>query len=97
MGEEKRREERLKLEVPVMLLTGMGMSRDINSSAIYFVTEQFLPRGCPVTFRMRLDHACVDKPLYLDCRGRVLRVEESGEKFGIVASGIILAGYFSPP
>ena len=97
MGKEKRREERVKLEVPVMLLTSMGMSRDISGSAIYFETEQFLPRGCPVNFMVRLDHDCLDKPLHLACRGLVMRVEQVGNKFGIVASGILQAGYFSCP
>jgi len=95
MGEEKRREERIKLEVPVMLLTGVGMSRDISGSAIYFETEQFLPRGCPVNFLVRLDHDCLDSPLHLHCRGLVMRVDAAGEKFGIVASGIERSGYFS--
>ena len=72
MDTEKRREERVKLEVPVMLLTSMGMSRDISGSAIYFETEQFLPRGCPVNFMVCLDHDCLDKPLHLDCRGMVM-------------------------
>ena len=86
MDEEKRREERIRLEVPVMLANGVGMSRDISGSAIYFVTEQFLPPGSAVNFSVRLDHACPGKPLQLDCRGQVLRVEAAGEKFGIAAS-----------
>ena len=86
MDEEKRREERIRLEVPVMLANGMGMSRDISDSAIYFVTEQFLPPGSSVNFSVRLDHACPGKPLQLDCRGQVLRVEEAGKQFGIAAS-----------
>ena len=86
MHEEKRREERIRLEVPVMLTNGMGMSRDISGSAIYFVTEQFLPPGSPVNFLVRLEHACPGNPLQLDCRGHVLRVEAAGEKYGIAAS-----------
>ena len=86
MDDEKRREERLRLEVPVMLANGMGMSRDISGSAIYFVTEQFLPPGSSVNFSVHLDHACPGKPLQLDCRGEVLRVEAAGKKFGIAAS-----------
>jgi hypothetical protein len=97
MVEEKRREERVKLEVPVMLLTGVGLSRNISGSAIYFLSEQYLPRGCPVNFLVLLDHDCLDRPLHLHCRGEVLRVETAGEKFGIAASGIHQAGYFSGP
>jgi len=94
MGEDRRREERVKLAVPVLLLTSRGVSRDISSSAIYFETEQFLPRGCPVNFMVHLEHACFDRPLHLDCRGLVMRVEEVGGKFGIAAS-IQMSRYFS--
>jgi hypothetical protein len=97
MSEERRREKRIKIEAPVMLLNGMGISRDISGSAIYFVTEHFLPPGCPVNFFVRLDHDCLEKPLHLQCHGRVLRVEMAGEKFGIAASGIHRGGYFSYP
>ena len=97
MGEERRREKRIKIEAPVMLLSGMGMSRNISGSAIYFVTEQFLPPGCPINFFVRLDHDSLDKPLHLQCRGLVLRVDVAGENFGIAASGIHRGGYFSCP
>jgi len=50
------------------------------------VTEQFLLPGSPVNFLVRLEHACPGKPLQLDCRGHVLRVEAAGEKYGIAAS-----------
>ena len=95
MGEERRREKRIKIEAPVLLSNGMGMSRDISGSAIYFVTDQFLPPGCPINFYVRLDHDCLDKPVHLQCHGFVLRVEVTGEKFGIAASGIHLGGHFS--
>jgi hypothetical protein len=92
MDEEKRREERIRLEVPVMLANGTGMSRDISGSAIYFVINQFIPPGSPINFFVRLEHECLDRPLHLQCHGFVLRVEAAGEKFGIAASGIHLGG-----
>ena len=95
MGEEKRREERIRLEVPIVLLTGEGMTRDISSSAIYFLSEHFLPVGCPLNFILCFDHDCLERPLRLHCRGLVLRVEAVGDKFGIAASGIERSGYFS--
>lgn len=83
---EKRREERFRLEVPVSLPNGTGISRDISGSAIYFITEDFLPLGSHINFSIRLDHACPGKALQLDCRGQVLRVEATGKRFGIAAS-----------
>jgi len=86
MEKEKRGEERIRLEVPVLLANGTGVSRDISGSAIYFVTEHALSPGRTVTFSVHLDYACPGKPVQLDCRGQVLRVEAAGGKFGIAAS-----------
>jgi hypothetical protein len=84
--EEKRREERFRLEVPVVLANGTGVSRDISTSAVYFVTDQPLAAGSSIHFSMHLDYVCPGKPLQFECRGEVLRVEEAGEKFGVAAS-----------
>lgn len=82
----RRHEERFLLEVPVMLESSIGLSRDISSSGIYFVTDQPMTPGGAVTFSLKLDHIRPGKPVQLDCLGRVLRVEPAGEKLGVAAS-----------
>lgn len=84
--QENRREERFMLEMPVLLESGMGISRDISESGIYFVTDQPLIPGGVVKFSVKLDHIQTGKPVRLDCQGRVLRIEPAGEKFGVAAS-----------
>jgi hypothetical protein len=86
LSQDKRREERIRLEAPVLLASGTGISRDISNSGIYFLTEQSLPLGGAVNFSVQLDYACPGKPLKLECRGEVLRVEEAGAQFGVAAS-----------
>ena len=83
---ENRREERFALEVPVNLEAGSGLSRDISGSGIYFVTDQPLSPGETVKFSVKLDYIRPGKPIQLDCRGQVLRVEATGEKIGVAAS-----------
>lgn len=82
---EKRREERFALEVPVMLETGTGLSRDISQSGIYFMTDQRLYPGGNLKFSVKLDHIRAGKPVRLDCQAQVLRVEPIDGSFGIAA------------
>lgn len=86
MLEDKRREERIDLELPVTLANGEGISRNISGSAIYFVTDQKLLTGGGIDFSINLNYICPGMQLHLECRGQVLRIEPTGEKFGIVAS-----------
>jgi len=83
--QEKRHEERFMLEVPVMLENGMGMSRDISESGIYFMTDQQLAPGGVVKFSVKLNHIRPGKSIRLDCQGQVLRIEPAGEGFGVAA------------
>ena len=86
MREEKRREERIPLKVPVQMNDSTGISRDISSSGIYFLTEQLLPPGDAVNFSVKLDFAYPHRQCLLTCRGEVLRVETTGHHFGVAAS-----------
>lgn len=84
--QEKRREERFMMEMPVMLEGGTGICRDISESGIYFLTDQPLIPGGFVKFSVRLDHIRPGKPVCLDCKGRVLRIEPADGKLGVAAS-----------
>lgn len=86
MIEEKRRAERFRLETPVMLPTGSGALQNISESGIYFLTDQDLVEGSVVHFTLQFDFACPGKPMRLDCKGLVLRVERAGERLGVAAS-----------
>lgn len=83
--QDKRCEERFLLEVPVMLENGMGLTRDISSSGIYFMTDQPLTEGGTVKFSVKLEHIRPGKPIQLDCQGQVLRVEAADGKHGVAA------------
>lgn len=74
------------IEMPVMLENGMGVSRDISQSGIYFMTEKLLQPGAVVSFSVKLSHIRPGKPVQLDCEGRVLRVEPAGGRLGVAAT-----------
>lgn len=84
--QEKRREERFMVEMPVILEGGTGISRDISESGIYFVTDQPLIPGGLVKFSVRLNHIRPGKPVRFDCQGQVLRIDPADGKFGVAAS-----------
>ena len=84
--ENKRHQERFPMEVPVMLEGGVGTSRNISESGIFFVTDKPLVEGGDLRFSVKLNHVRPGKPVRLDCQGQVLRVERTGENFGVAAT-----------
>ena len=74
------------MEVPVILEGGVGTSRNISESGIFFVTDKPLVEGGDLRFSVKLNHVRPGKPVRLDCQGQVLRVERTGENFGVAAT-----------
>jgi hypothetical protein len=84
--EIKRSAQRVRVEVPVHLGQGSGVTRDVSHSGVYFFTDQTFSPGMPVSFALELDYVFPGEPVYLHCRGEVVRVEDAGEKRGVAAS-----------
>ena len=74
---ERRRGERYKLSLPVQLNEGIGATRDISTSGIFFETKSAYAIGD--TIRLVLDFA--DETL--QCEARVVRVELRNGRFGV--------------
>jgi hypothetical protein len=72
----KRGAQRTKVEVPVALENGTGVTRDISRTGVYVKT----------TLPLELGYAVPDGPLQFACVGRVVRVEKFGEEFGFAAT-----------
>jgi hypothetical protein len=82
----KRSAKRVRIEVPVRLEQGEGVTRDVSQSGIYFFTAQPFSAGMPVSFVLELDYVFPGEPVCLYCRGEVVRVEEAGQRTGVAAS-----------
>jgi hypothetical protein len=82
----KRSAQRVRVEVPVRLEQGSGITRDVSHSGVYFFTDQTFSPGMPVSFVLELDYVFPGEPVFLPCRGKVVRVEAAGEKTGVAAS-----------
>jgi hypothetical protein len=82
----KRSAKRIRIEVPVHLEPGSGVTRDVSQSGVYFLTDQPFSPGMPVSFILKLDYVFPGEPVHLRCRGKVVRVEEVGDRVGVAAS-----------
>lgn len=81
--DEKRASQRIDVEVPVHIGHERAYTRDISWAGIYFVTNQSFLEGRDLRFSLDLSYALPGKPIKLDCRGEVIRVETHGERYGV--------------
>ena len=83
--DERRETVRHQIAVPVNFGRGIGISRDISFTGIYFTTKELLEPGEPLKLGFELEYAIPGKSLQLDCQGHVLRVEHLNGTYGIAA------------
>jgi len=83
---EKRRSIRRKGKFPVMFENSKGLTRDFSSSGIFFETDKSFSPGQAIDFTIVLEYVDPDRPVYLKCRGSIVRVENKGKKLGIAAT-----------
>lgn len=82
----KRGALRTKVEVPVILEEGVGVTRDISTTGIYLKTPLSYAPGDRVKFTLELEYAVPDGPMHFTCVGRVVRVEKIGEEYGVAST-----------
>ena len=75
--EERRKGERYKLALPVQLNNGIGTTRDISTSGIFFETESAYSIGDMIRLFLNFEHET------LQCEARVVPVEPSNGQFGV--------------
>jgi hypothetical protein len=83
-AKEKRDARRIRVELPVCLSSGEGVTRDISSSGVFFRTDRDILPGDGIRFSLELAYA-FDKAIRLQCRGRVVRVEKGAAGMGVAA------------
>ena len=78
--------ERIKVQLPVRLEEGTGITRDVSRSGVFFYTDRPVNPGMPLRFQLELRYALPGEPMLLDCRGQVVRVEEAADRTGVAVS-----------
>jgi Tfp pilus assembly protein PilZ len=69
--------ERYKLALPVQLNDGVGTTRDISTSGIFFETESAYAIGDMIRLFLNFEHET------LQCDAHVVRVEPRNAQFGV--------------
>jgi hypothetical protein len=82
----RRKSERIILEVPISVGDTIGTTRDISSNCIYFTSEASFQVGGVIRFSLSLDRVLPDRSLRIKCQGHVVRVEDLGEQNGVAAT-----------
>jgi hypothetical protein len=72
---ERRSAPRHGLAVPVRLPEGIGVTRDLSATGLYFLSEGSFEEGQHVSLTITLEHADPKGPFDTTCRGCVVRIE----------------------
>jgi hypothetical protein len=83
---EKPRAHRHLGITPIELKDGKGITRNFSSTGIFFETDKSFTQGRPITFTIVLENVNPDRPVRVKCRGKIVRVEESGQKIGVAVA-----------
>lgn len=71
---ERRRAARFPIAIPVELERGKGVTRNVSLSGVLFQTEAAFSPGEQIRMVLVLERASPDRPIRLQCEGRVVRV-----------------------
>lgn len=80
-GEDKRREERIRVTLPVDLGTADGLTSDVSASGMFLETGMSLTEGDTIDFAVEFDIPGGSR--VLRCRGKIVRTEMRGNRLGV--------------
>src|SRR6266571_5954491 len=80
----RRHEPRFESNLAVMLEHGTGIARNVSASGIYFETDVPFSRGADLKFTVRFAPSEGGR-VKMQCWGRVVRIENFKELFGVAA------------
>ena len=80
-----RRDERIDATLAVVLEQGLGVTRNVSASGVYFETDAPLAQGAALSFSLSFDDA-LGGPLLLKCEAKIVRIEDRGGMLGVGAS-----------
>lgn len=85
MGENQRNTDRYRTALQVELEGGIGVTRDLSVSGIYFETGLHLAVGQSINFTIMFDDSLLGESKRIKCQGEIVRVDEIGPKIGVAA------------
>lgn len=83
---DRRKAPRFQVALPVELLEGRGISRDLSAGGVFFETDRVFGLGEVIQFALVLEYIDPGQPVRLQCRGRVVRLERRGNTMGVAVA-----------
>jgi hypothetical protein len=83
---DRRQAARFRIAIPVELEGGMGTTRDVSLSGVFFETEQSFAPGEQISLALVLERVSPGRPVRLQCDGRVVRVTPVDRRIGVAVA-----------
>jgi PilZ domain len=83
---DRRRAPRFRVALPVEFEGGTGTTRDISICGMFFETDRAFAAAEPITVTVILEYAESGRPVRLECRGQVVRLEQLDGKVGVAVT-----------
>jgi hypothetical protein len=83
---DRRQAARFRIAIPVELEGGMGTTRDVSLSGVFFETDQSFAPGEQISLALVLERASPGRPVRLECEGRIVRVTRVDSRIGVAVA-----------
>jgi hypothetical protein len=83
---DRRKATRFQVALPVELVEGTGITRDLSARGVFFETDCVFGLGEVIQFALVLEYIDPGRPVRLHCRGRVVRFERQGNTMGVAVA-----------
>jgi len=79
--DDRRRAERFPLTIPIELGNASGMTEDFSGLGVFFTSSEPFEADSEIEFLLRVPDA-----VNVRCKGRIVRVNRMGGKYGVAAT-----------
>jgi hypothetical protein len=83
---DRRKAPRFQVTLPVELLEGTGITRDLSAFGVFFETDRVFALGEVIQFALVLEYIDPRQPVRLQCRGQVVRLERQNNTLGVAVA-----------
>ena len=83
---DRRQAFRFPIALPVELERGVGITRNISTSGVFFETDQVFSTGALIRLTLVLEPKCPSNPTCLHCQGEIVRAERQEERMGVAVA-----------
>jgi hypothetical protein len=83
---DRRKAPRFQVALPVELPEGRGITRNLSACGVFFETDRVFAVDEVIQFALVLEYVDPSRPVRLQCRGHVVRVERRDNTVGVAVA-----------